>query len=317
MNIQQPEKVSRECLESVRSATADLQSEREQFDVFINKILDEMETVRVDLAERERQLADERIKVESHIREVEDLKETIEQRERAMSAGESRTKQELEETQAKLWEQENCYKELTESARTAEARLQESSERVRSFEEERDSLREKLDAATNELTQFASVLEMFESTQSELAETQNQLVQARDELDQVKLRSDSKTDDRVLKLEGEKRSFESDLVQARTQMERLTKKVEDQKQQLSDHRTRWTKEIKQLRQTFESRTPNETSDDPESDSAVMSDEKQVNVKVEVEEPSTAQKRSKSSDPVLGSILAQFEELESLSDGLDD
>ena len=247
MNIQQPEKVSRECLESVRSATVDLLAEREQFDVFINKMLDEMETVRVDVSERERQLADERIKVESHIHEVEGLKEKIEERERAIFADESRTKQELDETQAKLWEQENQYKELAEAAHTAETRLQESSDRVRSFEEERDSLREKLDAATHELSQFAGVLEMFESTQSELAETQNQLVQARDEMDQVKLRSDSKTDDRVRKLEGEKRSCESDLEQARTQMERLTKKVEDQKQQLRDHRARWTVEIKQQR----------------------------------------------------------------------
>ena len=62
MNIQGPETVFRECLESVRSAATDLLAEREQFDIFINKMLDEMETVRVDLAERERQLAKERIK---------------------------------------------------------------------------------------------------------------------------------------------------------------------------------------------------------------------------------------------------------------
>ncbi len=62
MNIQQPEALSRECLESVRSATVELHAEREQFDVFIEKMLDEMESVRVDLAERERQLAEERIK---------------------------------------------------------------------------------------------------------------------------------------------------------------------------------------------------------------------------------------------------------------
>ena len=317
MNIQQPETVSRECLQSVRSAMTNLQAEREQFDVFINKMLDEMEAVRADLTGRERQVADERINVECHIREVEGLKETIEEREQAISADESRTKQELEETKAKLWEQENCDKELIEAARTAEARLQESNDRFRLLEEERDSYREKLDAATSEQSQIAGVLEMFESTQSEFAETQSQLIEARDELDQVKLRSDSKIDDRVRKLEGEKRSVESDLEQARTQVERLTKKVDEQKQQLSDHRARWTEEIKQLRQTFESRTPNEMSANLACDSAVMSDAKQANAKVEVEEPSTTQKRSESSDPVLGSILAQFEELESLSDGVDD
>jgi chromosome segregation ATPase len=316
MNIQQPETLSRECLESVRSATAGLQAEREQFDVFIDKMLDEMETVRVDLTERERQLGAERNNVESHIREVEGLKEKIEEREQAASADESRTKQELEETQAKLWGQENRYKELAEAAGTAEANLQELSDHVQSLEEERDGLREKLDTVTHELSQIAGVLEMFESTQSELVETQSQLVQARDELDQVKLRNGSKADDRVRKLEGEKRSIENDLEQARTDVERLTKKVEDQKQQLSDHRSRWTEEIRQLRQTFESRTHNETSDNAESDSAVIRDVKHENVKVEVKKSSTVRKESESSDPVLGSILAQFEQLESLSNGSD-
>ena len=312
MNIQQPETVSRECLESVRSATEDL-----QFDVFIGKMLDEMKTVRVELAERERQLAEERINVEGHILEVKGIKETIEEREQSISADGSRTKEKLKKTQAAFWEQENRNEELTEAVHTAEAHVQESNDRIRSIEEERDSLREKLDAATNELSQIAGVNEMFESTQSELTETQSQLVQARDELDQVKLRGDSKTDDRVRKLEGEKRSFESELEQSRAQIERLTMKVEDQKQPLSDHRTRWTEEIKHLRKAFESRTPNETSGNLETDSAVTSDAKQANVNVEVKEPSTPQKRSESSDPVIGSILAQFEELESLSDGLDD
>ncbi len=62
MNIQQPETVFRECLESVHSAAADLVAERKQFGIFVNKMLDEMETVRVDLAVRERHLAEERIK---------------------------------------------------------------------------------------------------------------------------------------------------------------------------------------------------------------------------------------------------------------
>ncbi len=317
MNIQQPEALSRECLESVRSATVGLQAEREQFDAFIDKMLDEMETVRVDLSERERQLGAERNNVESHIREVEGLKEKIEERERAASADESRTNQELEEAQAKLSEQGNRYKELAETASTAEANLQDLSDHVRSLEEERDGMREKLNTVTHELSQIAGVLEMFESTQSELAETQSQLAQARDELDQVKLRNGSKTDDRVSKLEGEKRSIENDLEQARADVERLAKKVEDQKQQLSDHRSRWTDEIKQLRHTFESRTLNETSANAESDSALMPDVKRENVKVEAAEPSTVRKESELSDPVLGSILAQFEEFESLSNGSDD
>ncbi len=177
MAIQQPETVSRECLESARSATEDLQSEREQFDVFIGKMLDKMETVRVELAEQERQLAEERVNVESHILEVEGIKETIEEREQSISADGSRTKEKLEKTQAELWEQENRNKELADAARTAEAHLQESSDRIRSIEEERDSLREKFDAATNELSQIAGVNEMLESTQSELTETQSQLVQ--------------------------------------------------------------------------------------------------------------------------------------------
>jgi hypothetical protein len=49
----------------------------------------------------------------------------------------------------------------------------------------------------------------------------------------------------------------------------------------------------------------------------MPDVNRENVKVEVAEPSTVRKESELSDPVLGSILAQFEELESLSNGSDD
>ena len=178
---------------------------------------------------------------------------------------------------------------------------------------------EKLDSATSELSQIAGVMEMFEETQSELTETQSQLGEACDALDQLKLSSDSASDERVRELEGEKRSVESKLEQARAQIEQLTEKVDDQTQKLSDHRARWTEEIKNLRKTFESRSTNDVGDEFDTDSAVTSEVKQADVKVdvEVEEPSTPQKSSETSDPVLGSILAQFEELESVSDGFDD
>ena len=44
-----PEKVSRECLETVQDAIDDLRSERTEFESFVDQILDELEATRLDL----------------------------------------------------------------------------------------------------------------------------------------------------------------------------------------------------------------------------------------------------------------------------
>jgi chromosome segregation ATPase len=158
---------------------------------------------------------------------------------------------------------------------------------------ERLSLERELDSARQEITQLSGTAVELASVRVELADARAKAGRLRDQLGAA-AGAEQQLRESVHEAELERRSLESELDILRRRAAELSEDLAVQKRQSAQERTAWNAELKQWRLLFEKQAALLTAS--HSASPVATTAKRVG-------RSAAQ-----ADPVLGSVLAQFEGL---------
>lgn len=311
--ILEPDVVDR--FEGLKKSTAQLRSECEGFQGFVADTLEQLEVMRGKLAEREGWVQAEYERIDEQREAVTRLRDDFDR-----SQGDS---SELEKTILDLRQELGETKEALEAqcqhADRCEAENNESHDRLTSLQQELEASeaeRGHLKAACEQLKAERGAdtqdSEGFADVVSKLDETQQRLDEARQELDATRIQlSDAREEQErnrvsgpagepavMRELEEEREALEAELEQARHRAAELANAVAEQKQQFVDERTGWTAELGALRALKDMHAPV---------SITASASKATSESDQVASPSPA--GIGSSDPVVGSVLAQFAKLQ--------
>ena len=293
-------------LQVVRNCTVQLRSECTSFRSFVVGMLDQLDMMRSRLAEREgwvnaqhesvaeQQSALQRMRQELQHDQGEnselqsqliDLHTELEEKNAALEG----QRQRIEQTQRENSEFRELLERLEHDLQTRE----QESQRLQS---ERDAAVQQLQdtcAASAQLeSQLQQTREKLEQAQGELESTRRQLSQWHDQPDHGGSTAAGAESQRVAELEDERAALELELEQTRHRAAELANSIAEQRKQLADERNGWSDELRQLRSLVKSRKP----------AAVP----QPALAGATAAHSTA---SGNPDPVVGSVLAQFAQLQ--------
>ena len=218
-NLDIPETLSDESLEAIRSALIEVQSDREQTALFLDEMLDGMESMRQQ--------------IESHEQTLRERRDQLSRREAEMR----RTLQELEERATEL---ASCEEDLR-AARHTISELQQS---IVQLEAERDVARQRLDAAADELASVADVLSVLDVTQRELGEAREQLVVLKEKAHAGRSAEDDAALQQAIR---EKEQLEAELRKSKEEIQRLNDRVRAQSDELTNLRQRWSGDLESMR----------------------------------------------------------------------
>ena len=142
-------------------------------------------------------------------------------------------------------------------------------------------------------TRLAESENQLLETQRHLAETRSELLHSLETSGSV----DPIANDQLKASEKERTALEVELETVRVRAADLAESLAEQKKQMAEERAQWTNELRQMRRLLEK----------QADSAGHVSE--VNHAVPAEPRAREHPPSRSSDPVLGSVMAQFESLQ--------
>jgi regulator of replication initiation timing len=221
------------------------------------------------------------------------------------------TRQELGETRRRLEEQGAAEAPVTislgDDARLAECQRQWEAQRA-ALTAELESLRqqggsgvqEKL-ALERELAATRRQLEILQGESRELAETRAEIARLRavPAAQGGDAPGDPEAQARLAELEEERTALEAELEVVRQRAAELAEEAADHKRQLTEERAEWSVELRQLRRALEQQTRvlEERRDYAEVACRPSQPAAQANVAAD------------SPDPILGSVMAQFESIQ--------
>ena len=231
----------------------------------------------------------------------------------------------VDEKQDELASKEGEVKQLAERVQTsAEAQSQRESllreeqqksadlaAQLAAVEAERDEQRTKLDSVAAEIDSFSETLELLQSTQDELSRTRTELYAVRSEgpTADENLRSE------LSELRAENDRLHAELKKTAEHVGQLNATVERQTTELSSFRKRWADELGAVRADLTEAKESDLKQLPppaavvEENIEVASGEPKDPVNV-VETVAAEQNEQDKFDPVVGSVLAEFQSLES-------
>lgn len=271
-------------LPTVKEAVYDLRSECADFESFVLDTLGQLETMRADLMERRNDLEAERQRL---TQEEAELKQRLADAENGQT-GDADIDDQIDRLQSKLDEANAALERERERAEQGGLQERELGDHINQLEQTRAELEAERDQARREREELDSVRE--------------ELDEARNELDHLRGQSQHLDQGQFAEMEEERLALEAELEQARHRAAELANTIAEQKKQLAEERNGWSEELKQLRGLLESRAilqaappnPPHTEHSPESGVAAQA-------------PSSAGMAS--ADPVVGSVMAQFAQLQ--------
>lgn len=283
--------------ESVESALAQLRTGGEEFEQFINEQLDGLFRLNQQLDARRQQL-DQR---EQAIRtEREDSQKQIARAESERDAeNTARLAQLAAELDAARGELTAARSELgvvqASAQRDVDAAVQQANE-LRAAADERDELSVKLDRVQKESTQLAGAAEELETIRAELAAVRAELAERKRQASSTAAPPDEETARRLQSLEQERSALETELEHVRIRAAETADALDEQKRRSTVERAEWSGELKQLRRTLERQSQ-------------LLAERRHETPTVATPPAAKSNDRHSSDPVLDSVMAQFETLQ--------
>ena len=303
-----PDEIASESISAIRTALRELKSDRDQTEQFFGDMFDAMEAIRGRLL--------------GFQGKVDSQREDLEQREGEVQ----RALQDIKDRANSLRQQEEEY---LQSIR----KVEQMDRRVTEMARDRDEACRKLDEAVEQLASMPELIELLETTQAELDASKKRLQATKRQMKELQFAAEDENrkqagDEEVIqRLQNEKTQLEDQLRGCQRELSELKEVVAEQSEELASRRKKWSgnlgaikglveEKAKQLKSeasligpidedmVFEDDTnpagalPDSSETDPSPDDA-FDDEP---VEVVQQEPMT-------DDPVLGSVLAQLEELD--------
>ena len=292
--------------DGLKKSTAQLRSECASFQGFVVDTLDQLEQMRVKLAEREgrvqfeyKRLDEQReavTRLRDHLDQSRDDSSDLEKTILELRAELDETKEALDAQRQHAERNERENRESCELLETLRHDLEVSESQRQQLSAERDKGRQDSEGYAEAISQLEETRQQLEETRQELDATRTQWSEARKELKQARDSSYAVEPERFKELEEERAALEAELEQARHRAAELANAVAKQKQQLAEERTGWTDELNELRSLKDMHAPVSIA---------------ASASPSAPEPASKSSRAGigSSDPVVGSVLAQFAQLQ--------
>ncbi len=292
-------------LRSAESAIAEqrdaLASERLQHSAEIEAF----EKLRAATEARDEELRGEAERIESQRREMEAAQEALQQRHEQFAAEQTTARQELEAAQAQLQREREAFAEQIKVASQGDADAGQVHLQWEQSQRELGELKEQLVEVTTQRDRLATELEAVRGETGRMTVSAHELTETRAELDTVREQlartsSQDGANDSVLRgqlheMERECVDLENDLEQVRNRAAEMAETAEKEKRMASQERVEWAGELKEMRRLLEHQS-------------TLAEQRQA-APLSVPEHVTSAAAAAVSDPVLDSVMAQFEMLQ--------
>jgi chromosome segregation ATPase len=282
--------------EELRGPLEDLSAGHAEFQVFFTGVCEELETLAAELVRRQQSWQTEQG-----------------EREAELELRAARLKSERSEV-ASEWERVQVLAERSRSDSIAVG--EENGQQVKSFLEEarheRSALQDALEVAQSQSAQLAEVVSELSHTRSELTEVRQEIKHYPEQLGAARGEDANPTrvaelEEKVHQLEQERAELnqeravlETELESVRNRAAELSEGIAQERRQMSDERTEWTAELKRMRRMLETFAQRQI----ELAEAGVGGQAQTSGGTDENPPSETAK-----DPVLDSVMAQFEMLQ--------
>jgi chromosome segregation ATPase len=292
-DIPQPPTADR--LTIAKNTMAELRTECVEFEQFVVTMLDQLEGMRFELADRETGLQAKRQRLEDQYAEFERRRDEFE-----------RSRGEQTEFSAELVQARDQLKDTQESMLRERNRADQNEQQNKAFctrigalEEERLELMGRLDTTVEELRKLESVAGQLEESQRQLNSAKEELTVLKTDLEKGHEGATPLDQQRLFELEQERDALEDELERARRRAAELSDTIAEQQRQLASERNGWSDELKQLRTLLETRSV------PPSLAEGLVTPQMASARAVA---GAADGQGANSDPVVGSVLAQFAQL---------
>ena len=315
--------------ESLRHALKELSASRADFERFFGGACDQLDSMSDELANRQREWCAQEAQAESDaarqaaaddesIGQLRQLFEEASGDRARLQDSQQAVHQQVERlaaVAAELAEVPSCSTDGDDIDSVAAEELQRVLDEIR---QQHDQWRAEQEASHAQIAQLAGVTAELADTRRELTDVREEVLKRREELECAALAEvpscstdvddteRRKLDEKVRQLEQheselqrERSELESDLEQVRNRAAELTESLAEQKRIAADQQTQWTGELKRLRQLMEGMSLMLSQGGTETSPPPAKPDKRA-------EPAEEVNSGGEEDPVLDSVMAQFE-----------
>jgi chromosome segregation ATPase len=287
-------------LDQLRDCFAEANRERDQLEDSIERSLGNIQALQQRLCQWHGELRDSSEELEGHRDLLAREAEKAAQQEQARSAEISRLEKELDATRQALTE----HSASDEQIEKLNVQQQDEVRRLREECEKLETLRQKTEEEL--LAERQTSLDLraaLESAHEGVAkELEERLKQINSELAQTRGNLDERLE-AVRGLEQERTALETELEMVRSRAAELTETLDQERKQMAQDRAEWSSELKQLRRLLERQARLATTPVPPGERQV-----QRAPDADVEHTGNGVQAPRRSDPVVGSVLAQFDRI---------
>ncbi len=295
--------------DGLRESLAEICASQAEFSRFFSGVSAELETLSADLIRKNQAWDGQRAQTESELQQRADHLE-------AERAAVARQRDEAwEEVERKRQQVEQEHGRLAAVGEEDDARLAQMLEEA---DRERAALRAALEAAQSQGDRLVQVTEELSHARTELAEARQEIQRLRDGLENGRAEPAEAPPDDALReklnalqeeraqQDQERVVLESELDMVRNRAAEMAENLAEQQRQMADERQQWAHELKRMRRLLETLSTRGlgTVTAPAAQAGPV--EAQPAADGPHQKPAAAQAEG---DPVLGSVMAQFEMLQ--------
>lgn len=286
-------------LDQLRNCFAEARDEREQLEASIERSLEHIHALQRRMCHWHIELCDSREELENERARIARQAEQASEQQSDQTGEIRRLEQELAEARDALSRRSATDEEL-------ESQGVQQQEETRRLREECEKLKQDRQEALRELEAQARTAEelrtALEATQEGITEElEKRLASINDELAQTRAQADERNE-ALHGLEQERASLETELEMVRTRAAELTETLDKERRQMAEDRAEWSGELKQLRRLLERQA--RLAANP----LANADAQHMHAAPDDEPVGNGSKTPRRDDPVVGSVLAQFDRI---------
>jgi chromosome segregation ATPase len=294
--------------DGLRESLAEICASQEEFGRFFAGVFAELDAISVDLVRRNQAWQSRATETES---ELQQRSEHLQAERAAIAAEREEAWKEIHQKRQQV-EQEHVHVAAAGAGDNAELqRMLEEAER------DRTALRTALEGAQKQGECLAQVADELSHTRAELAEARREIEQLREGMDHgvdtAQSPSDGKVQEQLQVLEQERVQLDQERVVLETELEMVRNRAAEmaealaqQQRQMADERQQWAQELKRMRRLLEALAGRAIEYPAVGGPPRAFVEPRRATETSPDEPCTPRANG---DPVLGSVMAQFEMLQ--------
>ena len=286
-------------LDQLRNCFAEARDEREQLESSIERSLENIQALQRRLCHWHIELCDSREGLEEQRARIAKEAEESARQENDQSAEIRRLEQELADAKDALSRRSASDEEIESLNKKQQEEMRRLREECEKLKQDRHQTLQELEAQRQTADELRTALEATQEGITE--ELEKRLTAINQELSQTRGTLDERNET-LHGLEQERAALETELEMVRTRAAELTETLDKERRQMAEDRAEWSGELKQLRRLLERQARLAATP------LANADAQATHEVADLEPVSNGSKGPRRDDPVVGSVLAQFDRI---------